>query len=256
MTTEFVVAIPARMASTRLPGKPLREIAGRPMIAHVIERALQAGAREVVVATDHERIAAVARRAFAQVCMTRSDHVSGTDRLAEVAALLHWPDELIVVNLQGDEPLAPPRGISAVAQLLAQSATPMATLCTVLRDVEELHSPACVKIVLNAAGRALYFSRAPIPCARDALAANPASLPQGVEFLRHIGIYAYRAGFLRAFAAMPPGRLETIESLEQLRALEAGHAIAVALSPEPFPAGVDTEADLQRVEAWIQNGQR
>lgn len=255
MTTEFVVAIPARMASTRLPGKPLREIAGRPMIAHVIERALHAGAREVVVATDDDRIAEVARRASAQVCMTRSDHVSGTDRLAEVAARLRWPDELIVVNLQGDEPLAPPRGISAVAQLLVHSATPMATLCTVLRDVEELHSPACVKIVLDAAGRALYFSRAPIPYARDAVAANPASLPEGIEFLRHIGIYAYRAGFLRAFAAMPPGRLEMIESLEQLRALEAGYAIAVAVTPEPFPAGVDTEADLQRVEAWLQNRQ-
>lgn len=251
MTAEFVVAIPARMASTRLPGKPLREVAGRPMIAHVIERARQAGAREVFVATDDERIAEVARRASAQVCMTRTDHVSGTDRLAEVASRLSWPDELIVVNLQGDEPLAPPRGISAVAQLLAHSATPMATLCTPLRDVEELRSPTCVKIVLDAAGRALYFSRAPIPFARDALAANPALLPEGIQFLRHIGIYAYRAGFLRAFAAMPPGRLELIESLEQLRALEAGHAIAVALSPEPFPAGVDTETDLLRVETWL-----
>lgn len=251
MSLDFVVAIPARFASTRLPGKPLREIAGRPMIAHVIDRALQAGASEVVVATDDQRIADVAGASAATVCMTRADHVSGTDRLAEVAAQRGWPDDRIVVNLQGDEPLAPARGILAVAQLLANAGTPMATLCTPIHDAQELFSPACVKVIADAAGRALYFSRAPIPFARDAFAARPGALPGDVQYLRHIGIYAYRAGFLRAFAAMPPGRLEAIESLEQLRVLEAGHAIAVARTPEVFPAGVDTEDDLQRVNALL-----
>lgn len=253
MRTEFVVAIPARFASTRLPGKPLREIAGRPMIVHVIDRALQAGASEVVVATDDERIAKVARATRASVCMTRADHVSGTDRLAEVAARLQWPDDRIVVNLQGDEPLAPARGILAVAQLLADAGTPMATLCTPIHAAQELFSPASVKVIVDAAGHALYFSRAPIPFARDAFAISPGVMPAGIEYLRHIGIYAYRAGFLRTFAALPPGRLELIESLEQLRVLEAGHAIAIAPTPEAFPAGVDTEEDLQRVNALLEN---
>jgi 3-deoxy-manno-octulosonate cytidylyltransferase (CMP-KDO synthetase) len=252
MSTEFVVAIPARFASTRLPGKPLREIAGRPMIAHVIDRALQAGAREVVVATDDARIAEVARATSATVCMTRADHVSGTDRLAEVVAQMRWSDAQIVVNLQGDEPLAPAAGIRAVAELLATSSAPMATLCTPVRNAEELFSPACVKVVADAAGRALYFSRAPIPFARDAFTQQPNQLPPGLAYFRHIGIYAYRAGFLSAFAALAPGRLERIESLEQLRALEAGYDIAVAVSPEIFPAGVDTEEDLRRVDALLR----
>jgi 3-deoxy-manno-octulosonate cytidylyltransferase (CMP-KDO synthetase) len=252
MSTDFVVAIPARFASTRLPGKPLREIAGRPMIAHVIDRALQAGAREVVVATDDARIAEVAQATSATVCMTRVDHVSGTDRLAEVVAQMRWPDAQIVVNLQGDEPLAPAAGIRAVAELLAASSAPMATLCTPVRNAEELFSAACVKVVADAAGRALYFSRAPIPFARDAFSLQPNQLPPGIDYFRHIGIYAYRAGFLSTFAALPPGRLEQIESLEQLRALEAGYDIAVAVSPEIFPAGVDTEDDLRRVDALLR----
>jgi 3-deoxy-manno-octulosonate cytidylyltransferase (CMP-KDO synthetase) len=251
MLVDFVVAIPARYASTRLPAKPLRLIAGRPMIAHVIDRALGAGAREVVVATDDARIAEVAGTLPARVCMTSVAHASGTDRLAEVAAQLGWPDDAIVVNLQGDEPLAPAAGIRAVAELLARSQAPMATLCTPVRDAEELFSPASVKVIADARGQAIYFSRAPIPFARDAFAAAPRALPDGVRYLRHIGIYAYRAGFLRRFTALPPGRLECIESLEQLRAIEAGHAIAIAESPEAFPAGVDTEADLARVEALI-----
>jgi 3-deoxy-manno-octulosonate cytidylyltransferase (CMP-KDO synthetase) len=252
MSTDFVVVIPARYASTRLPGKPLRLIAGRPMIVHVIERALQAGASIVVVATDDVRIAEVVQRTSARVCMTRVDHLSGTDRLAEVALQLQWPDDTIVVNLQGDEPLAPAAGVRAVAELLERAQTPMATLCTPVRDAEELFSSTAVKVVVDAVGRALYFSRAPIPYARDAFASHPDVLPGGVQYLRHIGIYAYRAGFLQRFAAMPPGRLEQIESLEQLRVLEAGYAIAVAQSPEFFPAGVDTEADVQRVEALIK----
>lgn len=252
MDLDFVVAIPARYASTRLPGKPLRELAGRPMIAHVIDCALQAGARLVVVATDDARIAEVAMRSGARVCMTRADHVSGTDRLAEVATQMQWADDQIVVNLQGDEPLAPARGIRAVAELLSTSDTPMATLCTPVRDVDELFSAACVKVVSDARGRALYFSRAPIPYARDAFAERRDAMPTGGSYLRHIGIYAYRAGFLRVFTALPPGQLELIESLEQLRVLEAGHEIAVAISPEPFPAGVDTEDDLRRVDALLR----
>ena len=251
MSIEFFVAIPARYASTRLPAKPLRLIAGRPMIAHVIDRALAAGAREVVVATDDARIAEVAGSLPARVCMTRVEHASGIDRLAEVAAQLGWPDDAIVVNLQGDEPLAPAAGIRAVAGLLARAQAPMATLCTPIGDAEELFSPSSVKLIVDARGHAIYFSRAPIPFARDAFAARPEALPPDVRYLRHIGIYAYRAGFLQRFAALPPGRLERIESLEQLRAIEAGHAIAVAESPEPFPAGVDTEADLARVEALL-----
>jgi len=249
MSSDFVVAIPARFASTRLPGKPLRLIDGRPMISHVVDRALQAGARAVVVATDDERIAEALHGSAARVCMTRADHLSGTDRLAEVATLLRWPDDTVVVNLQGDEPLAPPAGIRALADLLAASAAPMATLCTPVLDAAELHSPSCVKLVADAQGRAIYFSRAAIPYHRDAFAASPGTLPGNAVYLRHIGIYAYRAGFLKHFASLPPGRLEQIESLEQLRAIEAGHAIAVAIALEPFPAGVDTEEDLARVNA-------
>jgi 3-deoxy-manno-octulosonate cytidylyltransferase (CMP-KDO synthetase) len=253
MSVEFVVAIPARLGSTRLPGKPLRLIAGRPMIAHVVERAREAGAAAVVVATDDARIADVARAHGVGAVMTRADHASGTDRLAEVAATLAWPDERIVVNLQGDEPLAPPAGVRHVAELLARSAAPMATLATPVEHAEQLFDPNVVKLVRRADGGALYFSRAPIPWARDAFATARDALPAGLGALRHIGIYAYRAGFLRAFVALPRSSLEVAESLEQLRALEAGHAIAVGLAPEPFPPGVDTEADLARVEAQLRS---
>ena len=253
MTLKFTVAIPARFAASRLPGKPLRLLAGQPLISHVIARALAAGAEQVVVATDDTRIAEVVQGTAAIVCMTRAEHPSGTDRLAEVAAKLGWADDRIIVNLQGDEPLAPVSGIRAVAEVLATSGAPMATLATPIGDAEELFSPHCVKLVRAANGDALYFSRAPIPFARDPFARDRTSLPVGVLFLRHIGIYAYRAGFLRQFSAMPPSALELVESLEQLRVLEAGTRIAVALASEPFPAGVDTEADLARVEALLHS---
>lgn len=252
MSLEFSVAIPARFGASRLPGKPLRLLNGRPMVAHVVDRALAAGAAEVVVATDDERIAAAVQGSGATVCMTRADHPSGTDRLAEVAQQRAWADERIVVNLQGDEPLAPVSGIRCVAETLAASTAPMATLATPVLDADELFSPNCVKLVRAANGDALYFSRAPIPWARDAFARDRERLPEGITFLRHIGIYGYRAGFLRRYVTMPPGLLERIESLEQLRVLEAGERIAVALAPEPFPAGVDTEADLARVEALLR----
>ncbi len=252
MSLEFSVAIPARFGASRLPGKPLRLLNGRPMVSHVVDRALAAGAAEVVVATDDERIAAAVQGSGATVCMTRADHPSGTDRLAEVAQQRGWADERIVVNLQGDEPLAPVSGIRCVAETLAASTAPMATLATPVLDADELFSPNCVKLVRAANGDALYFSRAPIPWARDAFARDRERLPEGFTFLRHIGIYGYRAGFLRRYVTMPPGLLERIESLEQLRVLEAGERIAVALAPEPFPAGVDTEADLARVEALLR----
>ena len=176
--------------------------------------------------------------------------MSGSDRLAECADLAGWGDEAIVVNLQGDEPFAPAAGIRRVAETLQASGAEMATLAAEIHDAEEFFDPNAVKLVRNARGDALYFSRAPIPWHRDAFAREERALLPGA-CLRHIGIYAYRAGFLRRFAAMPPGRLERIESLEQLRVLEAGHRIAVALTPEPFPPGVDTEDDLRRAEAWL-----
>lgn len=248
--TDFFVAIPARHASTRLPGKPLREIGGVPMVLRVARRALDAGAREAWVATDDERIAAALQGSGVRVAMTSASHVSGSDRLAECADIAGWTDDAIVVNLQGDEPFAPAAGIRMVAETLQASGTEMATLAAEIVDPDEFFDPNVVKLVRGADGSALYFSRAPIPWHRDAFAQDSRVLMPG-ECLRHIGIYAYRAGFLRRFAAMPPGRLERIESLEQLRALEAGFRIAVALTPEPFPPGVDTEDDLRRAEAWL-----
>ena len=250
---DFVVAIPARYAASRLPGKPLRLIAGEPMVVHVARRALAAGASQVVVATDNARIADALAGQPLTVCMTRADHASGTDRLAECADTLGWADDTLVVNLQGDEPFAPPEGIRAVARTLAASGADMATLGTVVEDSDALFDPNVVKLVRRADGDALYFSRAPIPWQRDRFAQDRLGVP-GPETLRHIGIYAYRAGFLRRFAALPPGRLEQLEALEQLRVLEAGHRIAVGLAPVPFPPGVDTEADLARADRRATSG--
>jgi len=250
----FIVAIPARHGSTRLPGKPLRDIDGVPMVVRVAQRALQAGASRVVVAVDDARIAAVlASQPDVEVCMTRGDHASGSDRLAECAEQLGWDDDSIVVNLQGDEPFAPAAGIRAVAQALADDDAPMATLATPIIDAEELFDPNVVKLVRTGNGHALYFSRAPLPWARDAFAVDRHALPSGTPFLRHIGIYAYRAGFLRRYTQLPRTPLEQTESLEQLRVLEHGHAIAVRLTPEPFPPGIDTEVDLERAELWLRS---
>ena len=249
---DFVVAIPARYHSSRLPGKPLALIAGEPMVVHVARRALAAGAQQAWVATDDQRIAdALAGLEGIKVAMTAAAHASGTDRLAECAAIAGWSNDTVVVNLQGDEPFAPAAGIVAVAAALVQQQTPMATLATPIADAPELFDTNVVKVVRDALGRALYFSRAPIPWPRDAFAADRSTLPAGNHWLRHIGIYAYRAGFLRQFAAMPPGGLEQLESLEQLRVLEAGHAIAVGLAPQAFPPGIDTAEDLARANAWL-----
>lgn len=249
---DFVVAIPARHDASRLPGKPLRLLSGEPLVLHVARRALAAGAREVWVAADDDRIAAALEGAGVRVAMTSRDHASGTDRLAECARIAGWTDDTLVVNLQGDEPFAPASGIRAVAHLLRDSGAAMATLATPVDTAERLFDPNTVKVVQAVNGDALYFSRAPMPWPRDAFQADRARLPPGGHWLRHIGIYAYHAGFLKRFASMPPGRLEGIEALEQLRVLEAGERIAVALTPDAFPPGVDTPEDLARAQSRME----
>lgn len=253
MDQPFVVAIPARYAATRLPGKPLRPLAGEPLVLHVARRALAAGADEVWVAADDARIADALAGTGVRIAMTSPAHASGSDRLAECAAIAGWSDDTVVVNLQGDEPFAPAAGIRTVARTLVGSGAGMATLATPVEDAATLADPNAVKLVRAANGDALYFSRAPVPWPRDAWATpeDRSRLPPGGHWLRHIGIYAYRVGFLKRFAALPPTVLERIESLEQLRALEHGHRIAVELSPEPFPPGVDTPEDLERAERRI-----
>ena len=245
---DFVVAIPARYAASRLPGKPLRLLGGEPLVLHVARRALAAGAREVWVAADDARIAAALQGSGVRIAMTSPEHASGSDRLAECAAIAGWDDATVVVNLQGDEPFAPASGIRAVAETLVSSGAEMSTLAAPITDARTLLDPNAVKLVRAASGDALYFSRAPIPWPRDAFAEDRTRLPAGDAWLRHIGIYGYRAGFLKRFAGLPPGRLEQVESLEQLRALEAGFRIAVGITPAPFPPGVDTPEDLARAE--------
>ncbi len=254
--TDFVVAIPARYAASRLPGKPLRLLGGEPLVLHVARRALLAGAREVWVATDDTRIAdALGGLADVNVAMTDAAHASGTDRLAECARIAGWADDTVVVNLQGDEPFAPAAGIRAVAEALGDGQAPMSTLATLVEDAETLFDPNVVKLVRNVRNEAMYFSRAPIAWHRDGFARSREVLPDGHRWLRHIGIYGYRARFLQQFAAMPPGTLEQVENLEQLRVLEAGFPISVALSPAPFPPGIDTPEDLARAEALLATGQ-
>jgi 3-deoxy-manno-octulosonate cytidylyltransferase (CMP-KDO synthetase) len=254
---DFTVVIPARYGSTRLPGKPLREIAGRPMIEHVYRRASESGADEVIVATDDERIAQAARAFGARVCLTDPAHPSGTDRLAEVARLLDFPSDRILVNVQGDEPLLPPALIDQVAaDLAAHGAASVATLCEPIATAAELFDPNVVKVVLDGEGYALYFSRAVIPWDRDAFAAAAPALPAGSQYYRHLGLYAYRAGFVRAYVTWPPCAPERAEKLEQLRALWHGHRIYVGIAREQPGPGVDTEQDLVRVEKLLQAARR
>lgn len=257
MDTPFVVAIPARYAASRLPGKPLRLLAGAPLVLHVARRALAAGAEAVWVAADDPRIAEALEGSGVRIAMTSPAHASGSDRLAECAAIAGWGDDTVVVNLQGDEPFAPAAGIREVARVLVASGADMATLATPVEDAATLRDPNAVKVVRAASGDALYFSRAPVPWPRDAWAGEGGrdALPAGGHWLRHIGIYAYRAAFLRRFAALAPTPLERTESLEQLRALEHGFRIAVGITPEPFPPGVDTPADLERAERRLAAGE-
>jgi 3-deoxy-manno-octulosonate cytidylyltransferase (CMP-KDO synthetase) len=270
---DFHVVIPARFASTRLPGKPLLPIAGKPMIVRVAEQAAKSGAQQIWIATDHHPIMAVVHEHGFKACMTHAQHASGTDRIAEVVEQHDWTDDMIVVNVQGDEPLIPPTLIRAVAQHLHDHPEcAIATACHPIHDEAAMRNPNIVKVVLDKNGNALYFSRAPIPWPRDMFAQplpSPASggelargptggegrvLPHNLTVLRHIGIYAYRAGFLRTFRQLAPAAIEQVESLEQLRALWHGYKIGVTVTLDAPPGGVDTEEDLRTVRELLEKG--
>ena len=240
----FKVVIPARYASARLPGKPLLDIGGKPMVVRVAEQAAKSGASEIVIATDFEKILSACEAHNFKAVMTRLDHASGTDRIAEVADKLGWGDDEIVVNVQGDEPLIAPELINAVAQHLAQSQDAvMATACHAIHDEASMINPNIVKVVMDASGNALYFSRAPIPYPRDE------AHKQVIQAHRHIGIYAYKVGFLKKYATLAPSNLEKIESLEQLRVLHHGYKIGVAITQNAPASGVDTQEDLDYVRS-------
>ena len=242
--TAFVVVIPSRYSSARLPGKPLLALHGKPMIQHVYERGIESGASEVVIATDDERIANAAESFGASVCMTRPDHQSGTERIAEVADLLDWSDDQIVVNLQGDEPTMPAILINQCATLLADASADIATLASPFISREDYESPNCVKVIRDENQHAIYFSRAKIPFAREDSSADMAM----ASALHHHGIYAYRCGVLRRFVLAKPSDLEVSEQLEQLRALSLGITIAVGVPKTRPGIGVDTADDLTRAE--------
>jgi 3-deoxy-manno-octulosonate cytidylyltransferase (CMP-KDO synthetase) len=240
------------MKSTRLPGKMLADIGGKPLVAWVAERAKASGAAEVVIATDHEDIAAALSALGWRVCTTSPLHETGTDRLAEAVSMLALADDEIVVNVQGDEPLIDPALVRAVAvQLDSDAQASVATAAHPIHDAKTFFDPNVVKVVLDSRGHAQYFSRAPIPFARDAFAASRERLPEGLPAYRHIGIYGYRVRFLREYASLTPTLAERFEALEQLRALGHGHRITVALWPQAMEAGVDTPADLERVRSRL-----
>ena len=253
MPMKFKVVIPARYASTRLPAKPLLDLGGKPMVARVAERALLSGADEIWVATDHADVLAAAELHGLSVLLTRADHPSGTDRLAEVVEQRGWDDETIVVNVQGDEPLIDPALIAQTARQLAESGADIATVAHPIDDAADFFNPNIVKVVCSAAGDALYFSRAPIPYARDHFAreAGGETLPAGMPAYRHVGLYAYRVSFLRAYAKLAPSPVEGFEALEQLRALWHGFRISVAIADHLPAAGVDTPEDAERVQKWF-----
>jgi 3-deoxy-manno-octulosonate cytidylyltransferase (CMP-KDO synthetase) len=246
---EFTVIIPARLASTRLPNKPLADLGGKPMVVRVAERAALSGAARIVVATDHPDIAAACSAHGIDVCMTRADHPSGTDRIAEVALALNLAPDAVVVNLQGDEPLIDPALLAACAARIS-ALVPMATCAHPIADAADVFNPNVVKVVLNGAGNALYFSRAAIPWHRDGFALGQAELPQGYVSLRHIGLYAYSNTFLQAYPTLAPAPIETVEALEQLRVLWHGVPIAVHVTDSAPAAGVDTPDDLARVRLF------
>ncbi len=248
----FRVIIPARYASTRLPAKPLLEVGGKPMIEQVVSKARQSGAADIWVATDDQRIFDVVQGFGGQVLMTRADHQSGTERLAEVVDQLALGDDDIIVNVQGDEPLIPPENIRQVAELLAGAPTvPVATLATPIDDALEAVNPNAVKVVCDQHGHALYFSRASIPAQRDKLLAGQGPALEGGLLRRHIGIYGYRAGYLRKYVTLAESPLEKLEALEQLRILWHGDRILVADAAVEPPAGIDTPADLERVNRLL-----
>lgn len=242
----FTVIIPARLASTRLPNKPLADLGGKPMVVRVAERAAESGAAHIVVATDHADILAACREHGVAAHMTRADHPSGTDRIAEVASVMGLPPDAVIVNVQGDEPLIAPTLIAATAALINEN-VPMATAAHPIGDVAEIFNPNVVKVVLDKSGRALYFSRATIPWHRDAFAKSKEVVPGGYRPLRHIGLYAYSNAFLQAYPRLALSPLEQIEALEQLRVLWHGYPIAVHVTSDAPAAGVDTPEDLARV---------
>lgn len=244
---DFHIVIPARYASSRLPAKPLLDIAGKPMVVRVAEQAVKANAASVTVATDHEQIAEMVSQHGYDVVLTRKDHPSGTDRIAEVALYKQWQGDEIVVNVQGDEPLIEPALIREVANNLAEHPqAAMATACHPIHDKLNMLNPNVVKVVMDAKGYAMYFSRAPIPYPRDAFAQQQ-ELPTNISVYRHIGLYAYRASFLKAFNQLASAEVEQIESLEQLRVLWHGYKISVAITENAPATGVDTEQDLMLV---------
>ncbi len=246
----FVVIIPARYASTRLPGKPLVDINGKPMVVHVLERARESGAERVIVATDNEEVMHAVQAAGGEVCMTRADHQSGTERLAEVVEKCRFSDDTVIVNVQGDEPMIPPAIIRQVAENLGARDVGMATLAVPIHSAEEAFNPNAVKVVMDAEGYALYFSRATIPWDRDRFALSRETI--GDTFLRHIGIYGYRAGFIRRYVSWQTSPLEQIEMLEQLRVLWYGEKIHVAVASVVPGTGVDTPEDLERVRQELR----
>ena len=247
----FTVIIPARLSSSRLPNKPLADLGGRPMVVRTAERAQLSGASRIMVATDHADILAACKAHGIPACMTRSDHPSGTDRIAEVAAAMGLAADAVVVNVQGDEPLIDPALIAATAALINVQ-VPMATAAHPLHEVQEVFNPNVVKVVLDKAGRAMYFSRATIPWHRDAFALNRVSLPAAYAPLRHIGLYAYRNDFLQSYPLLEMSPLEQIEALEQLRVLWNGYPIAVHVTASSPTLGVDTPEDLARVRQYYE----
>lgn len=250
---KFQVVIPARLASTRLPGKPLLDIAGKPMIQHVYERVIACGAENVVIATDHEDVEKVAKQFGAQVCMTSELHRSGTERLSEVIEKMGWGSDEIIVNVQGDEPMIPKALINQVARNLNDYTDARAsTLCEKITEASEFFDPNAVKVVFDKFGMAMYFSRAPIPWNRDAFTVDRVGLPNDGQYFRHIGLYAYRAGLVQEYTAWAPCELEGVEALEQLRMLWYGHKIHVEEACEKTALGVDTEADLALVRQLLQ----
>ena len=247
----FRIVIPARMQSSRLPGKVLLDLAGKPMLRHVVDRAQESDAEQVWIATDSQQVVEAAQDWPAQVLLTSADHPSGSDRIRELADAQDWDDQTVIVNVQGDEPLLPADLINAVARRLDATATAdWATLATPIAQSSEYFDPNAVKVVLNQAGQALYFSRAPIPWDRSQ--SPQRKLPEHMQALRHIGLYAYRAGALRRYCEAKQSELEQSECLEQLRALSLGMSIAVQISPQAPPAGVDTPEDLERLRQYLE----
>ena len=248
---KFKAVVPARYASTRLPAKPLLDLGGKPMVARVAECAVRSGADEVWVATDHADVVSAAQKHGLSVLLTRADHPTGTDRLAEVVEQRGWSDDTIIVNVQGDEPLIDPELIAQTARQLAESGADIATVAHPIDNPADFFAPNVVKVVCKDNGDAMYFSRAPIPFARDYFAQTKDSLPTGLPAYRHIGLYAYRASFLRAYASLARSPVEGFEALEQLRALWHGYRISVVVSNHlPMP-GVDTPEDAARMQEWF-----